>query len=158
MEAGQRMLMPPQYYSPAPRPHRLTLGLGTRPPTADRPSTMTLKAPNFLIGLICPAVCYVSCGSSLARSLWRCASTYYTSRQALQGRAQQCCSGSAYPGPQAVQLISARQGRAPGPDWCVRTAEPSLKSVNGGGGGAARSGGGAPEDCSSAGRGLVGTV
>lgn len=52
---------------------------------------------------------------------------------------------STNPGPRAVRPISPRQGRVPGADWRVRTAEPCLKSVNGGGGGAARSGGGAAE-------------
>lgn len=89
MEAGQRTPIQPQYQGPAPvgscpapRPPQLTLALGTRPPAADRPSRTTLRVSPFLIGIVCPVVRY---GSLLARSLWRCASTYYISRQALQG-------------------------------------------------------------------------
>lgn len=84
MEAGQRALIEPYYQSPAPvgscPPRRLTLAPGTRPPAADRPHITTFKTSPFLIGLLCLAVRYGSCGSVLARSLWRCEITYYISR------------------------------------------------------------------------------
>lgn len=73
MEAEQRALTEPQYQSPAPvgscPPPWLTLAPRTRPLAADRPPITTFKASPFLIGLLCLAVRYGSCGSVLARSL-----------------------------------------------------------------------------------------
>lgn len=155
MEAGQRTLIQPPYLSPAPvgscpapRPYRLTLAPGSRPPAADRPPGTTLKASPFLIGLICPAVRYVSCGSVLARSLLRCASTYYISRQTLQGEHNCVAWGLLIRVLKGSSQSARLKGRVPGADWWVRTAGPCLKSVNGGGRGAARSGGGAAAEVS----------